>query len=106
MKLGADRALADLLGGSSGGWAFYRAALAAVELALERARDREAPFCSFPHGEFNRLLRDLEDALGLAATAVQVQNLVNAEPDERDGDRRAAIVDVLLERARAAKLEL
>jgi hypothetical protein len=95
VKLGADRALADALGGSAAGWAFWRAALAAVEVAVERSRDRGDAFCSYPAGELRRFVRDLDDALALAETAVKVQELVN-------GDGEGSIADVLAARVRRA----
>lgn len=102
MTIGADRALVDALGGPEGGWAFWSAALAAVELAVGRSRDRRDPFCSWPKGELERFVRDLDDALGLAVTAVTIQQLVNdGEADGRDRARRENLAALLLERVRA-----
>lgn len=97
------RALADLLGGSEGGWAFWSAALAAIEVSIARSRERRDAFCAYPKGELDRFLRDVDDALGLAVTAVAVQQLVtDGETDGRERERRAAIAELLLDRARAA----
>lgn len=99
MSASVERELVDLLGGSSGGWAFWTAALSALELAIAASRGREDAFCSYPPGELRRFLRDVRDALGLAATAVTVQELVNGdEPEHRE--RVEQIDRLLLERAR------
>lgn len=96
------RAVADVLGGFDGGQAFARAALAGVDQAVERARDRAEGFSSWPRGWFDRLLGDVGDALRLAAIAVVVQELLNEE--ELD-DPSAALADVLLRRAQEARGE-
>jgi hypothetical protein len=75
-----DRALEDVLGGPSGGWFFWLAFLTHLAECVDRSRDREGSFCSFPDGELRRVVRDLEDALALATTAVAVQQLVNEDP--------------------------
>jgi hypothetical protein len=92
VKLDGDMALAEVLGGSRGGWFFWCAFLAQLEDAVRRSRDREDPFCSFPAGELRRMLRDVSDAFGLAATAVAAQQLVNGEDVVMP---EATIVDVL-----------
>jgi hypothetical protein len=94
---GAERALADALGGYAGGWAFWRAGLEAVAIAVERSRGREGAFCSYPSGELNRLGRDVLDALELLATAVAVQDTINGD----GADPAGSIADVLRQRVRA-----
>jgi len=92
VKVDGNRELADVLGGSRGGWFFWCAFLAQLDEAVRRSRDREDPFCSYPAGELRRMLRDVSDAFGLAATAVAAQQLVNGEDVEVPD---ATIVDVL-----------
>jgi hypothetical protein len=89
-----ERALADLFGGFDGGWAVWRAALSGLELAVERSREREGGFTSYPAGELRRFLRDVESALTLASTAVDLQATLNGEP------RAAGLADVLVESVR------
>jgi hypothetical protein len=98
---GAERALADVLGGYGGGWAFWRAALEAVALAVERSREREGAFCHYPAGELRRFGSDLVDALAMLRTAVAVQLAVNAD-GAGDLQRAESIADALLERVRDA----
>jgi hypothetical protein len=99
-----DAALADVLGGFDGGRSFWAAMLAALELAIARSRDRDQAFSSYPSGELRRFLRDVDDALSLAVTAVTVQEVLNR--DDRGigtpASRRAAIDEVLQRRARQA----
>lgn len=103
MKLDGDRALADIFGGSSGGWPFWLAALAGLELALRRSRERESAFTSYPTGEFGRFLRDVDEALALAVLGAGVQDAVNGELKEgATAERHALIASVLTERAREA----
>lgn len=98
------RELADLLGGYDGGWSFWSAALSAIELTIARSRERVDGFTFAPETELKRVLRDLEDALGLAVTAVTVQQLVNdGESDGRARSRRADVAAMLLERSREAR---
>jgi hypothetical protein len=98
VSLGADRALADVLGGYDGGRAFWLAALAALEEACRRSRDRAEAFSSYPPGEFNRLLREVDDALGLAAIAVGVQEVLNDDGANGTPAGRRAEIDELLRR--------
>lgn len=93
--LAGDRGVGDALGGASGGWYFWLAFLAQLGDAIERAREREGAFCSYPKGELGRLLRDVDAAFGLAATAVAVQQLI----DDEDVDLpTTTIADVLQRR--------
>lgn len=102
--LGASRELADLLGGYDGGWAFWTASLSALELAIARSRQGDGRFSHHPRGEFERLLRDVDDALGLAILAVAAQDMLNGEPDAGRLERhRADLAATLLERARQAR---
>jgi hypothetical protein len=96
-----DRALEDVLGGPSGGWFFWLAFLTHLAELVERSREREGSFCSYPVGELKRVVRDLEDALGLASTAVAVQQLVNEEPV----DVPATIANVLEQRVQDVRRE-
>lgn len=98
--LGASAELADLLGGYDGGWAFWTAALSALEVAVARSRQGDGRFAHHPRGEFNRLLRDVDDALGLAVMAVATQDLLNGESDRaRLEGHRQDLAAALLERA-------
>jgi hypothetical protein len=94
-----ERAIVDVVGGPDAGHAFWLAALAKIDHAVARSRDREDAFCTWPAGEWGRLTRDLEEALELAATGVDVQMLVLGEPADK-GQRRESIAEML--RARAA----
>ncbi|HEY8775789.1 MAG TPA: hypothetical protein VIM33_04825 [Gaiellaceae bacterium] len=100
MKLTTDRALEEVLGGSRGGWYFWLAFLAQLDELVARSRDRGDAFCSFPRGELGRVLRDVEDAFGLAVTAVAAQQLVNEEDVDLP---EATIVDVLERRVREVR---
>jgi hypothetical protein len=100
-----ERALADLVGGYEGGWSFWRAALAQLDLAVERSRDGRDPFTSYPQGAFRRLLIDVDDALRMAATAVEVQAILNGEPDDKDAERRRDVAELLAARARRLAAE-
>lgn len=103
-EFGAPRALADLLGGYDGGWAFWSAMLSAVEQAVQRSRAGDGRFSSWPSGEFDRFVADLDDALGLGVIGVTVQQLVNdGDTDGRQEQRRQFVADVLLDRARDAR---
>lgn len=99
---GYERALADLFGGFDGGWALWRAALASLELAVERSRDAEGRFTSFPAGEMRRLLRDVEGAVALAATAADLQRLLNGGEDAQGRSARdeLSVSTVLVDRVR------
>lgn len=100
-RFGVDRGLADRLGGMEGGWYFWTACLAALEEAIARSRERRMPFCSWPSGELRRLLRDVDDALGLAVTACGLQDLLNGDDEDgRDDERRDDVAELLLGRAR------
>jgi len=96
-----SRALVDVLGGYEAGWGLWVSALGKLEQALvdARANGRDR-FCSWPPQELRRLLADVEDALQLASTAVEIQLAVNEEPEDASSARRqATIADVLHERA-------
>jgi hypothetical protein len=105
VSLGGDRALADVLGGYDGGRAFWLAALAALEQACVRSRDRTEAFSSYPPSELRRFLADVDDALGLAVIAVGVQEILNGDDDPREtaASRRAEIDALLLRRVRQAR---
>lgn len=93
---GIERAVADALGGFSGGWSFWRAGLESLAAALERSREREGAFCHYPAGELRRFGGDLVDALELLTTAARVQEAINA-----DGHNPAeSIAEVLRARVR------
>lgn len=94
-------ALVDNLGGYDAGWAMFRAGLAALELAIERARERELAFKSHPTGVYHRLLEDVADGLRLGAAAAEVEELRHEDGQaERNGPiRRASLERVLRERA-------
>lgn len=100
---GADRRLADVFGGYEGGVAFWFAALSALELAAARSRERRDAFSSWPEGEWRRFLRDVDDALGLAAIGVGLQEILNDESSsDTPADRRRSVDEVLRRRAREA----
>jgi hypothetical protein len=105
LTAGLERALADVLGGFDGGWSFWRAALAELGEAIARSSDGRERFTSYPQGEFRRLLRDVDDALRMAATAVELQALLNGEPDDKGAERRRDIAELLHARARAIAAE-
>jgi hypothetical protein len=97
-----ERALADLVGGPAGGWAFALAGLAALEQAVTSARSGADRFRAYPAGWFRALLVDVDDALRIAATAVDVQLVLDEhEGDGRSLDRRRDISELLLARANA-----
>lgn len=100
-----SRALADALGGSTGGWYFWRAGLLALGVAVERSLDREQSFGSYPVGELRRLRVDVDEALGLLELAVAVQEAIGADEDGGELERAGAIVEVLVERVRAARAQ-
>lgn len=106
MNVGADRALADVLGGYDGGRAFWLASLAALEQAVVRSRDRADAFSSYPPGELRRFLHDVDDALGLAVIAVGIQEILNDEPGkESPAERRGEIDELLRRRVHQVKAE-
>jgi hypothetical protein len=92
-----ERALADVFGGFDGGWPFWLAGLAQLGLALERSRDREGAFTSYPAGELRRLSYDLENALTLLELAAGVQDLLNGDGSR---DHRGELVGLLERRVR------
>lgn len=97
------RALTDVLGGYEAGWGMWLSALGQLEQALVDAREGRDRFCSWPPNELRRLVRVLEDAMELAATAVEIQLAVMEEPERtRPVERMKTIADVL--HARAADL--
>lgn len=98
------RALVDGLGGYEAGWGLWVSALGKLEQALVDARDNgRNRFCAFPPGELRRLLTDVEDALELASTAVEIQLAVNEEPETTSPKRRTATIAAVLHE-RAAEL--
>lgn len=99
-----ERALADLLGSYDGGYTFWRAACVALDEALDEARDHDH-FRAHPPGAFRDLLRRVDDALRMAATAVEVQMLLDDEPDDKDAERRRDIAELLHARAAALATE-
>lgn len=100
-----DLALADALAGTDSGWAFWLAALALLEQAIARSRERDGAFCNHPDGEWRRFAYDLEKAAGMLALAVDVQNAIHEEPDAHGPRRRELISDLLLDRVREARAE-
>lgn len=100
MSARTERALADVLGGTyNGGWAFWRAALSTLELAIDDAGDSHDAFRVHAPHAFERLLLHVDDALRMAATAVAVQLILDDEEDGRDVDRRRDIAELLHARA-------
>lgn len=94
------RALTDVLGGYEAGWGLWLSALGQIEQSLVDARDGRDRFCSWPPQELRRLLTQLEDALQLATTAVEIQLAVMEEPERTlPAARLETIADVLHERA-------
>lgn len=95
------RAVADVFGGYDGGLVFWSAALVALERAIADARAGEERFRSYPAGEFRRLLGRVDDALRMAAAAVDVQAIIDeGELDGRERDRDRDVAELLLARAR------
>lgn len=93
-----DRALADLVGGFEGGVTLFELACAKLARAAREAGGDEPRFRSHPAGALRRLRIDVEDALRVAALAVELHETIDGElPSE---DRAAELADVLLDRAR------
>jgi hypothetical protein len=95
-----DLGLADAFGGVDAGWGFWLAGLALLTQAVDRSREREQGFTSYPPAEWRRFTYDVEQALGLLAAGVDVQNAINAEPDGKTGRRRDTIAELLHARVR------
>jgi len=95
-----EQRLQELLGGIDGGWSFWRAMLAGLEVSIERSRERECQFTAHPIGEWRRFAFDVDEAMRLGALAVEVQQLVGGELDGRRPQTGAPIADLLLERIR------
>lgn len=94
------RALTDVLGGYEAGWGLWLSALGQLEQALADAREARDRFCSWPPQELRRLVGQLEDAMQLATTAVEIQLAVMQEPERTlPTARLETIADVLRERA-------
>lgn len=94
------RALTDVLGGYEAGWGLWLSALGQLEQALVDARDGRDRFCSWPPNELRRLVRQLEDAMQLATTAVEIQLAVMEEPERTlPAARLETIADALHARA-------
>lgn len=94
-------ALVDNLGGFDVGWALFRAALATIALAVERAQESEFPFTAHPNGVWRKLAYGVEDGIRLALVACELEELRHGEgDDERNAPaRRADVARLLHERA-------
>src|SRR5579862_3695506 len=97
-----ERRLAALVAGPEAGWWLWNAALQGLELAIEGARSGRSAFAGWPRGELNRLLVDVEDALAMAALAVDLREVVGGLEDEPDARSRHEVAELLLDRAREA----
>jgi hypothetical protein len=95
-----ERALTDLVGGYDGGAVLWLVSAMRLEVAVTRARDVDR-FRSYPEGALNRLLVDVDDALGTGGIAVDLQRLLNDAGDEQtEHQRRENVAELLLGRAR------
>jgi hypothetical protein len=95
-----ERALTDLVGGYDGGAVLWLVSAMRLEVAVQRARDVDR-FRAYPEGVLNRLLVDVDDALGTGEVAVDLQRLLIDGGDEQTDERRRQDVgELLLARAR------
>jgi len=96
-----ERQIATLVAGTQSGWYLWNAALRALELSIDRSR-REGvdAFASWPRGELNRLLLDIDEALNMATLAVDLRELITGIEDRPDSRVRHDVAELLLKRAR------
>lgn len=97
-----ERRIATLVAGPEVGRWLWTAALAGLEQAVANARSGRSSFAGYPRGELNRLLVDVDDALAMAALAVDLHDVVQGLEDEPDARAREEVAELLLKRAREA----